>query len=149
MTNTGNNTYKEYEPPPKQVPDCFKIKEMMPPPRVENNQLHVVEDEDNITRPSPSVVPQHNRPHVIPQYNVTYAQNMCTIPPYYVNTVYNENTGKMEEYWQLIKGKYREKWLESFANVLGHLTSSVEKRLPHSTETMKFIPFSQVPKNKQ
>ena len=54
----------------------------------------------------------------------------------------------MEEYRQLIKGKYKEKWMESFANELGHLASGVGKRLPHGTETIKFILFSQVPKNK-
>lgn len=148
MTNTGNNTYKEYEPPPKKVPTHFKVKEMTPPLRVENSQPHVVEDDNNITRPSPRVAPQHNRPHVIPQCNAVYAQTMCTIPLYYVNHVYNENTSKMEEYRQLIKGKYKEKWMESFANELGHLASGVGKRLPHGTETIKFILFSQVPKNK-
>eukprot|EP00957_Ditylum_brightwellii_P184981 14087569-Ditylum_brightwellii.AAC.1 len=143
MTNTKKNSYTKYEPPPKQVPDHFKVKEMPPPPSVENNQPHVVEDDTTTTRPTPRVVPQHNGPHVIPQCNATYAQQICTIPPYYINAVYNENTGKMEEYQQLIKGKYKDKWLQSFAHELGRLASGVGNRLPHGTETIKFIPFSQ------
>eukprot|EP00957_Ditylum_brightwellii_P111097 8471637-Ditylum_brightwellii.AAC.1 len=63
MTNTGSKLYKEYELPPKQVPSHFKIKEMAPPPRVKNNQPHVIADDKNITQPSPRVAPQHNGPH--------------------------------------------------------------------------------------
>eukprot|EP00957_Ditylum_brightwellii_P049711 3770089-Ditylum_brightwellii.AAC.1 len=95
MTNTKNNSYTEYEPPPKQVPDHFKVKEMTQSLRVKNNQPHVAEDDTTTTRPAPRVVPQHNRPHVIPQCNATYAQLICTIPPCYANAMYNENTGKM------------------------------------------------------
>eukprot|EP00957_Ditylum_brightwellii_P189305 14408882-Ditylum_brightwellii.AAC.1 len=53
----------------------------------------------------------------------------------------------MEEYRRLVKGQHRDKWLQSFANELGQLASGVETRIPHGTETIKFIPYSQVPKN--
>eukprot|EP00957_Ditylum_brightwellii_P053807 4076386-Ditylum_brightwellii.AAC.1 len=52
------------------------------------------------------------------------------IPPYFVNAVYNEDTGKMEEYRQLIKGKAKEKWETLFANELGRLANGVGKRIP-------------------
>eukprot|EP00957_Ditylum_brightwellii_P051692 3919502-Ditylum_brightwellii.AAC.1 len=61
---------------------------MTPPPRVENNQPHVVADDKNITRAPLRVVPQHNGPHhngphAIPQCNSAFAHALTTIPPYY------------------------------------------------------------------
>eukprot|EP00957_Ditylum_brightwellii_P049142 3728651-Ditylum_brightwellii.AAC.1 len=55
---------------------------------------------------------------------------LSAIPPYFVNTVYNKDTGKMEEYRQLIKGKTKQKWETSFANELGRLANGVGKRIP-------------------
>eukprot|EP00957_Ditylum_brightwellii_P160946 12253686-Ditylum_brightwellii.AAC.1 len=54
----------------------------------------------------------------------------------------------MEEYLHWIKGQHREKWLQSFANKLGRLASGVGTHILHGTEAIKFIPYTQVPKNK-
>eukprot|EP00957_Ditylum_brightwellii_P201153 15324289-Ditylum_brightwellii.AAC.1 len=70
------------------------------------------------------------------------------MPPYYVNAVYNEETGKMEEYRQSIKGKNKDKRITSFSNELGRLANGVGTRIPTGTNTIEFIPYSQVPSNK-
>eukprot|EP00957_Ditylum_brightwellii_P046485 3527710-Ditylum_brightwellii.AAC.1 len=54
----------------------------------------------------------------------------------------------MEEYRQLIKGKHKEKWITSFANKLGRLANGVGTHIPTGTNTITFIPYSQVPTNK-
>eukprot|EP00957_Ditylum_brightwellii_P092227 7021024-Ditylum_brightwellii.AAC.1 len=55
---------------------------------------------------------------------------LSAIPPYFVNAVYNKDTGKMEEYRQLIKGKTKDKWETLFAKELGGLANGVGKRIP-------------------
>eukprot|EP00957_Ditylum_brightwellii_P004468 339669-Ditylum_brightwellii.AAC.1 len=55
---------------------------------------------------------------------------LSAIPPYFVNAVYNEDTGKMEEYRQLIKGKTKDKWETLFAHKLGRLANGVGTRIP-------------------
>eukprot|EP00957_Ditylum_brightwellii_P140481 10703307-Ditylum_brightwellii.AAC.1 len=121
MTATTPNTeYKGYELPPNQIPDHFKVKETTPPPRVEINEPHIIGNNDNnAPQPALRVIPNNSGPHVISQCDAAVAQNIWMIPPYYVNAVYNETTGKMEKYQHLVKGQHREKWLQSFANELG------------------------------
>eukprot|EP00957_Ditylum_brightwellii_P128444 9796265-Ditylum_brightwellii.AAC.1 len=151
MANTPkNSTYKECEMPPMQVPGHIKVNETTPPPRVEPNVPNIIEDNNNYTtQPALKVVQQHdNGPHVIPQCNAAYAQQICTIPPYYVNAMYNEDTDKMEEYKQLIEVKHKDKWLQSFANELGCLVNGVGKHILQGTDAIKFIPLSQLPTTK-
>eukprot|EP00957_Ditylum_brightwellii_P195940 14929215-Ditylum_brightwellii.AAC.1 len=94
-----------------EVQESIKVKETIPLPRVQDNTLHIIPNDQNAPPPR---VPQGNndmhahRPHVIPQYNAIY-QHMCLIPPYFANAVYNEDTGKMEEYCDLIEREKQRK----------------------------------------
>eukprot|EP00957_Ditylum_brightwellii_P161473 12294906-Ditylum_brightwellii.AAC.1 len=48
MTNTNHNIpYQEYAPPPLQVPEHIKVTETTPPPRVEKEQPHIIQDIHN------------------------------------------------------------------------------------------------------
>eukprot|EP00957_Ditylum_brightwellii_P154128 11729688-Ditylum_brightwellii.AAC.1 len=98
MTNTNHNVpYQEYEPPAMQIPNHVKVKETTPPSRVEKTVPNIIHGDDN-PQPHPPRVqqPQPHGPHVIPQCNLVQHEHTATIPPYYVNAVYNEETGKME-----------------------------------------------------
>ena len=63
----------------------------------------------------------------------------------YACAVVDESTGKSVEFIHLIKmDKYRDVWMHSFANELGRLAQGI--RNIKGTDTIKFIPFSSVPK---
>eukprot|EP00957_Ditylum_brightwellii_P131248 10010037-Ditylum_brightwellii.AAC.1 len=53
---------------------------------------------DDNSQPQPPRVPQTqpHGPHIIPQCNLVQHEHNAALPPYYVNVVYNEETGKME-----------------------------------------------------
>ena len=58
--------------------------------------------------------------------------------------ILDEETGKTLEFRQLIKlDKYRDIWMHSFANELGRLAQGI--RDIRGTNTINFIPFSEVP----
>eukprot|EP00957_Ditylum_brightwellii_P101636 7745752-Ditylum_brightwellii.AAC.1 len=99
MANVPKGTpYREYEPPPLPIPAHIKTTETRPLPRVEKPP-NIVEPDNNDPPVSLRVEqPQQEGPHIIPQCNAAYYQSICTGPLHYVYTVYNEETGKMEEY---------------------------------------------------
>ena len=64
----------------------------------------------------------------------------------YACAVLDEDTGETLEFRQLIKlDKYRDIWMHSFANELGRLSQGI-RDIP-GTNTINFIPFSEVPKD--
>jgi hypothetical protein len=67
---------------------------------------------------------------------------------HFIGAVINNNTGKVLEYWHLIKSeKYKGIWVRSFANELGRLFQGI-RNVP-GTDTCFFIRKSQVPKHKR
>eukprot|EP00957_Ditylum_brightwellii_P149965 11421603-Ditylum_brightwellii.AAC.1 len=113
MTNTSkDNKYTPYTVSPMNIPKRIKTVDTTPPPRVQTKIPHIIPPDD-LTTPSPRVQPrrsprQHQGPHIIPQCNMAQHHYLSAIPPYFVNAVYKEDTGKMEEYRQLIKGKTKQ-----------------------------------------
>ena len=65
------------------------------------------------------------------------------------NPVLDKTTGKLLEYRDLIKGKDKIIWEKGMSNELGRLAQGVGTRMPHGTDTIKFIKFHDVPKNKK
>ena len=60
--------------------------------------------------------------------------------------ILDEETGRSLKFRQLIKlDKYRDIWMHGFANELGRLSQGI-RDIP-GTDTIDFIPFSEVPKN--
>ena len=60
--------------------------------------------------------------------------------------ILDEETGRTLEFRQLIKlDKYRDIWMHSFVNELGRLAQGIHD-IP-GTDTIKFIPFTEVPDN--
>ena len=65
------------------------------------------------------------------------------------NPVLDKSTGKLMEYRHLIKGKDKIIWERGMSNELGRLAQGVGTRMPHGTNTIKFVKFKDVPKNKR
>ena len=65
------------------------------------------------------------------------------------NPVLDVATGKMLEYRDLIKGKDKIVWERGMSNELGRLAQGVGDRMPHGTNTIKFIKYADMPKNKR
>lgn len=63
------------------------------------------------------------------------------------NAVLNTDTGLMEEYRQLHKGKDKQIWQRSFSNELGRLAQGI--RDIKGTDCITFIPYEQIPKDKK
>ena len=69
-----------------------------------------------------------------------------SLPENFANAILDEETGRSLEFRQLIKlDKYRDIWMHSFANELGRLAQGI--RDIEGTDTIDFIPFSDVPQN--
>ena len=63
----------------------------------------------------------------------------------FAHAIIDEETGKSLEFRHLIKlEKYRDIWMKSFANELGRLAQGI-RDIP-GTDTIDFIPFTEVPK---
>ena len=64
---------------------------------------------------------------------------------FFANAILDEETGRSLEFRQLIKlDKYRAIWMHAFANELGRLAQGIRDIV--GTDTIDFIPFSDVPK---
>ena len=64
------------------------------------------------------------------------------------NPVLDKTTGKLLEYRDLIKGENKIVWEKGMPNELGRLAQGVGTRIPHGTDTIKFIKYQDIPKNK-
>ncbi|KAL7529463.1 LOW QUALITY PROTEIN: hypothetical protein ACHAXR_002974, partial [Thalassiosira sp. AJA248-18] len=65
---------------------------------------------------------------------------------HFAYAILDEETGRSLEFRQLIKlDKYRDIWMRGFANELGRLAQGI-RDIP-GTDTINFIPFSEVPEN--
>lgn len=66
-----------------------------------------------------------------------------------VNPVLDPKSGKLLEYRDLIKGKDKIVWEKGMSNEIGRLADGVGTRMPHGTNTISFIKFHEIPKNKR
>jgi hypothetical protein len=80
-----------------------------------------------------------------------------TTPPpnlgnHFANSVIDTVTGKTCKYWHLVSGSIaghtKEVWEKSFVNELGRLARGIHTRMPDGTNTIFFIPKTQVPKDR-
>ena len=65
------------------------------------------------------------------------------------NPVLDPDSGKLLEYRDLIKGKDKIVWERGMSNEMGRLAQGVGTRMPHGTDTIKFIKYSDMPTNKK
>ena len=66
-----------------------------------------------------------------------------------INAIFHPDTGEIMTYRKLIKDENtRDIWLRLFANKLGRLTQGVGNRIPDGTDTMRYIKYSDMPKNR-
>lgn len=84
---------------------------------------------------------QQQRNHQI-NAAITYTQSLA-------NPVLDQESGKLLEYKDFIKGKDKIVWERGISNELGCLAQGVGTRMPHGTDTIKFIKFSDMPPNKK
>ena len=61
------------------------------------------------------------------------------------NAVMDATTGASLNYTQLRKGPDGAEWIQSAANEIGRLAQGVGAHMPTGTDTIHFIPFSQIP----
>ena len=56
--------------------------------------------------------------------------------------------GKLLEYRHLIKSPDKIVWERGFSNEIGRLAQGIGERMPHGTNTIKFVHLNQIPRHK-
>jgi len=69
------------------------------------------------------------------------------IPTHSCNAVFDTPSGQMLEFKQLVK-KYPKIWIPSMSNEFGRLLNGVGTRMPKGSETIEFIPPTDIPSHK-
>ena len=70
----------------------------------------------------------------------------ATVP--FSNTTVTEGSGKLVKYRHLLKGPNQNICLKSYANDFGRLAQGVGTRIPTDTNTIFFVPFNKVSKER-
>ena len=102
--------------------------------------------------PQPSTLPNEPTTPTPTQHIpiVPYNLHPRTSRPHYAATITHSETGRSMEYKDLITDpSTRATWLHSAANEFGRLAQGLPDERVEPTNTMFFIPFSQVPKHKR
>ena len=144
---------------PVQQPRVHKVMKQVPQPRVQTIQTPV-----SLPSPPPNATPSTvAQPPKLPQH-ATHSYNLRSRPnqKYFnchvnacihisnqelCNAIFDTDSGKMLEFCHLIK-KYPEIWSTSMANEFGRLISGVGTRIKTGSDTMQFVPYSQIPPDK-
>jgi len=124
-----------------------------PPPRVQHTAPPRVETQTNNQKEKPNQKEFTGKSHDAPppkhRYNTRNQPNANLCYEYPVMfPVIDPNTGATLEYKDLIKGPTKQTWQKSMANELGRLAQGVGERMPTGTDTIFFIPKSEVPSHK-
>ena len=103
--------------------------------------------EPHIIKPDPDDPVCHRYPLGSLQLNITtsnFLQPVLT-PTAKFNSVIDPATGKVHEYWHLIRGPDRAIWKQGFANDLGCLAQGIAQRMPTGTNNIYFCRTSTTP----
>ena len=140
-------------------------------PKSTQKEIYIIPEENNTKAPPAVTTPPTNAPHVIPinedpwekantyihKYNTRcspryeFAGNMFRRNTYtdYSNHVLHPTTGTAGSYRKLstglVPGQSAAVWKKSLVNEFGRLADEVGTRMPHGTNTIKFINRRQVP----
>ena len=96
------------------------------------------DDDDGTILSPPDDIPD---PHLTPRYNLRSRYAVAC-------AVLNLETGDMEEYPALIRGKDKDTWFNAYGNDICRLAQGMPGR-PDGTDTIHFIRRDQVPKHKK
>ena len=146
--------------PPRPLPRVPLAPSLQHPaslPRVQRTQLQSdlqslpsVEQHEP-TQPSQAQPPPHNYDTRLQrQLRQRHQQinHAIAVVQHWAAPVLDEKTGKLMEYRDLIKSKDKIVWERGFSNEIGRLAQGIGTRMPHGTNTIKFVSIRDIPKNK-
>ena len=101
-----------------------------------------------IAQPSPQIIPTNSHGQPLRRGKRNRIANKHLNDTYILNAVLNENSGQLEEYRHLIKGKHAKDWMRGNAKEIARLCQGRKDGSYKGTNTIKFIHPNSIPKGR-